>query len=123
MNMVYHKIDVKEELQLLQQLVDVYSVTSSYFQKQPPEVFCMCQSLNFIKKESLAQVFSCEFYEISKNTFFTEHLRTTASVFSLKKKKITFQDFLKIFAKLKIFVMTGNLHKAIIDTIMTVDST
>ena len=25
---------------------------------------------NFIKKETLAQVFSCEFCEISKNTFF-----------------------------------------------------
>ena len=32
---------------------------------------------NFIKKETLAQVFSCEFCEISKNTFFTEHLWTT----------------------------------------------
>ena len=30
---------------------------------------------NFIKKESLAQVFSCEFCEISKNNFFTEQLR------------------------------------------------
>ena len=30
---------------------------------------------NFIKKESLPQVFSCEFCEISRNTFFTEHLR------------------------------------------------
>ena len=30
---------------------------------------------NFIKKEALAQVFSCEFYAISKNPFFTEHLR------------------------------------------------
>ena len=36
----------------------------------------LCQSLffnkvaGFIKKETLAQVFSCEFYEISKNTFF-----------------------------------------------------
>ena len=39
----------------------------------------LCQSLffnkvadlacNFIKKETLAQVFSCEFYKISKNTF------------------------------------------------------
>ena len=27
------------------------------------------------KKQTLAQVFSCEFCEISKNTFFTEHLR------------------------------------------------
>ena len=33
------------------------------------------QVCNFIKKETLAQVFSCEFCEISKNTFFTEHLR------------------------------------------------
>ena len=30
--------------------------------------------------ESLANVFSFEFSKISKNTFFTEHLRTTASV-------------------------------------------
>ena len=35
--------------------------------------------LNFIKKETLEQVFSCEFCEISKNTVFTEHLWTTAS--------------------------------------------
>ena len=35
--------------------------------------------LQLIKKETLEQVFSCEFYEISKNTFFTEHLWTTAS--------------------------------------------
>ena len=29
---------------------------------------------NFIKKEALAQVFSSEFCQISKNTFFTEHV-------------------------------------------------
>ena len=34
-----------------------------------PEVAC-----NFIKKETLAQVFSCEFCGISKNIFFTEQL-------------------------------------------------
>ena len=38
------------------------------------------EACNFIKKKTLAQVFSCEFCEISKNTFSTEHLRTTASV-------------------------------------------
>ena len=31
------------------------------------------------EKKTLAQVFSCEFCEISKNTFLTEHLWTTAS--------------------------------------------
>ena len=35
--------------------------------------------LQLIKKETLAQVFSSEFWEISKNTFFKEHLWTTAS--------------------------------------------
>ena len=39
------------------------------------------EACNFIKKEILAQVLSCEFCKISKNTFFTEHLRTTASNF------------------------------------------
>ena len=37
------------------------------------------QTCNFIKKETLAQVFSCEFCEISKKTLFTEHLRESAS--------------------------------------------
>ena len=34
---------------------------------------------NFIKKETLAQLFSCESCEISKNNFFTEHLQRSAS--------------------------------------------
>ena len=34
---------------------------------------------NFIEKESLAQLFSCEFCEIFKNSFFTELLWATAS--------------------------------------------
>ena len=35
---------------------------------------------NFIKKEALTQVFSCEFREISKNICFTEHLWETATI-------------------------------------------
>ena len=77
-----------------------------FLQKQPPDVFNkkgvlrnfvkftgkhLCQSLflnkvevlcNFIK-ETLAQVFSRGFCEISKNTFFTEQLWTPASVFNI----------------------------------------
>ena len=63
------------------------------FQKQPPEVFCKkrcsqkfrkihkktLEACNFIEKETLAQVFSQKFCEISKNNFSTEHLWTTAS--------------------------------------------
>ena len=43
------------------------------FQKQSSE------ACNFIKKEALAQVFSCEFCEIPKNPFSIEHLWATAS--------------------------------------------
>ena len=42
------------------------------------------EACNFIKKETLAQVFSCEFYEISKNTFFIEYLWWLRLVYNLK---------------------------------------
>ena len=53
----------------------------------------MCQSLflnkvarlrpaTLLKKETLAQVFSCEFCEIFKNAFFIERLRATTSEFN-----------------------------------------
>ena len=46
------------------------------------------EACNFIKKETLAQVFSCQFCEIFKNTFFTEYLQTTASNFNWLCKDI-----------------------------------
>ena len=42
----------------------------------------MPQACNFIKKETLEQVFSCEFCEIPRNIFFTEHLWTFASAYT-----------------------------------------
>ena len=38
------------------------------------------KACNFINKETLAQVFSCEFCKISTNIFLTAHLRVTAPV-------------------------------------------
>ena len=38
-----------------------------------------CARVPTLLKKRLAQVFSCEFCENFKNTFFTEHLWTTAS--------------------------------------------
>ena len=72
------------------------------FQKQPPEMFCkkgvlkslaiftgehLCRRLLLIKlqacvrKETPTQVFSCEYCEIFKNTYFEEHLRTAVLYF------------------------------------------
>ena len=42
----------------------------------------LCMSLFFNKEETLAQVFSCEFCKIFKNTSLTEHLGMTASGFN-----------------------------------------
>ena len=39
------------------------------------------EACNFMKKETLARVFSCEFCEFFKNNYFTEHLWTTASFY------------------------------------------
>ena len=38
----------------------------------------------FIKNEALAEVFSCGFCEVFKNTFFTEDLQTNNSIHLLK---------------------------------------
>ena len=42
--------------------------------------------LQFYQKETLALVFSCEFCKTFKNTYFEEHLQTTAS-YSMKKNR------------------------------------
>ena len=46
---------------------------------------------HFIKREVLARVFSCEFSEISKNTFFTEHLCESASWWLLILSNLEFK--------------------------------
>ena len=83
---------------------------------------CLLQACNFIKKETLTQVFSCEFCKIFKNTFqptttllkrrlqhrcFKEHLRLTASVNneSIKGAEIKLEQLLneKKNIRVKIF--------------------
>ena len=44
---------------------------------------------NFIKKEALALLFTCEFREISKNIFFREHL-VSFCVSSVKDSRILY---------------------------------
>ena len=64
----------------------------------------LCQSLFFnLFKKTLAHVFSGEFCEISKNTFSTERLQTTASVGTLQKQSPEVfykKDVLKILQNL-----------------------
>ena len=74
--------------------------------EEPPEVFCKKRPANFIKKEPLPQVFSCEFCEISKNTFFTENLRTTASS-NIKDILCWKREFWKTFAYYESFSETA----------------
>ena len=53
-----------------------------------------------LKKETLAQVFSCEFYEISKNTFFNRRAPVAASdvsLFAFHSFRYRFIFFLFIF--------------------------
>ena len=63
----------------------------------------------------LAQVFSCEFCGISKNTYFTEHIWVTASVQSclkdldeLRVKTNSFREFIYFFFKLGLFSARSN---------------
>ena len=61
------------------------------------------EACNFIKKETLGQVFLCDFCEIFKNTFFTEHLRMTV-----------FVNLILIFLRLRPFPL--NLKSPIVET-------
>ena len=67
-------------------------------------------SCNFIKKESLALVFSCEFCEICKNTFFLQN--TSGGCFSKTAHKLFF-----FFKKTLAYVPLGHrdLKKAFAD--------
>ena len=50
---------------------------------------------NFFKEETLAQVFSCEFCKNFKNTFFVEHLWTTASRLTICQSLKSLTIFIK----------------------------
>ena len=49
-------------------------------QNSQENTYVRAWSQHLFLKKTVAQVFSWEFCEIFKNTFFTEHLRETASV-------------------------------------------
>ena len=62
------------------------AVLRSFFKKGVFKRKLLCQSLFFNRKygglqlsDTLAQMVSCEFRKMFKNTFFAEHLQTTAS--------------------------------------------
>ena len=48
----------------------------------------LCQTLYFIKKETLAQVFTCEYCDISKNTFSYRTPPVDASVGMIYSKRL-----------------------------------
>ena len=75
-------------------------LTFRNFTKFTEKHLCQPWVCNFIKKETLAQVFSCKPCEISKNIFFTEHLWTTAS-----KNKVV-----KAFGKTELTNATHKLY-------------
>ena len=51
------------------------------------------QACNFIKKETLVQVFSCEYYEIRKNTFSYRTSPVAASDISEEPELVFFRAF------------------------------
>ena len=67
------------------------------------------ETCNLIKKEALAQVVSCEIFEIFKNTFFIQYLWTTASDTKQTSKVATTEFLSKIPNRKKISNQHFNL--------------
>ena len=79
-------------------------------QKQPPDMFTfarvsfLIKASNFVKKETLAQVFSCEFCKIFKNAFFKNcpeaynciKKETPTQVFSFEFCKVFFTEHIRV---------------------------
>ena len=70
--------DKNKKLQKSYKAFTIFTIYSTIFYIQKRVCFIIKKRLCF-KKETLAQVFCCEFCEIFKNTFFTEHFPVTAS--------------------------------------------
>ena len=63
------------------------------------------QACNFIKKETLALMFLCEFGEMFKNTFFIEHLRWLLLPISLKRPFFCWMSLCAGGTKIKIWIL------------------
>ena len=87
---VARRCSVKKKcLNILQNLQENTCARVSFLIKLPAQVY------NFIKKETLAQVLSFQFCEISKNTFLKKHLWATASelLIAVRWKRKIFRYF------------------------------
>ena len=60
-------------------------------------------------------MFSCKFFEISKSTFFTEHLRTTAST---DASVFTPLDWAKIMMLCRIFHSKNSIHLGYLEQVL-----
>ena len=60
----------------------------------------MSEAWNFIKKETLAQVFSCEFCKIFKNTFLRNY---SGRLFLMIELALAFKYYIRRFKSLKRF--------------------
>ena len=54
-------------------------------------------SATLLKKETLAQVFSCEFCKVFQNTFLKEHLRWLLLTFGIDLRSFRFVHQIKLF--------------------------
>ena len=74
------KQSLQDVRKIFAKLTEKHLCQNLYFNSFVPNTpFIYPEACNFIKKETLAQVFYYEFCKISKNTFYTEHLWATAS--------------------------------------------
>ena len=73
-----------------------------------------------LKKETLAQLFSCEFCEISKTTFFIEHLQETAFVILFFNKfQYLFLAFLNMLVSRLLFAGKRSVFSVILRFVQT----
>ena len=98
------KTDIQKQLPEVFYKKDVLTSFAKFTAKICARLKLQASVWNFVKKETLTEEFSCEFCEIFKNIFFTEHLWTNASRYSSKY----------LFYRVSIWLHDQNLQKMLV---------
>ena len=79
------------------------------------------KACNFIKKETLTQVVSYGFCKVFKSTFFTDQLRTTASISAFVTSQFNYVPVIWMFCRKTCYEKIHNIHQLGVKIVFSTD--
>ena len=89
---------------------NIQGLSSNNFYTLPPPLNVLRENIHLIPNYYLIPVFSCEFWAIFQNIFFTEHLRINTPADSSIPNKILFNHTFSFFPYFFLFIIENFNH-------------